>query len=148
MPDPLLGRCRPEDYPRLEDCKRSRCGLIVYFGSRADWMPALTTDQRRQSSPAHTSAPPSAAAFLLFPPRVASSAAPEPARAFAAHESLPAVPRRYTSPTSPSRSSMPCMSEPSAATAPIASRRAGPASAGSRKMHAAAPALAAALAPK
>src|SRR5579875_1884099 len=41
---------------------RSFCVMTVYFGSAADWKPALNTDQRRASSPPSTSAPPSAAA--------------------------------------------------------------------------------------
>src|SRR5213076_757301 len=41
---------------------RSRCGSTVYLGSRADWKPALKTDQRSAASPARTSAPPAIAA--------------------------------------------------------------------------------------
>jgi hypothetical protein len=48
----------------------------VYFGSRADWKPALNTDQRIATSPARTSAPPAAAARRLRRPGPASSAAP------------------------------------------------------------------------
>src|SRR5690348_4416865 len=73
---------------------RSRCGSTVYFGSRADWNPALKTDQRRHSSPAQIMAPPSAAARRLVAPRPARTRAPAPARPFAAHASLPAAPRR------------------------------------------------------
>src|SRR5207302_8634273 len=63
---------------------RPRCGLTVYFGSRADWNPALNTDQRRHSSPAQIIAPPSAAARRLFTPRFARTRAPAPASPFAA----------------------------------------------------------------
>ena len=67
---------------------RSRCGSTMYLGSRADWKPALKTAQRRHSSPAQTSAPPVTAAARLFLPRVASSAAPAVASAFAAAREL------------------------------------------------------------
>src|SRR5438067_10730224 len=99
MGDPLLSvRLERENYPpvRVANVRafaRSRCGPTVYFGSRADWNPALKTDQRRQSSPAQIIAPPRAAARRLFAPRLARTSAPAPARPFAAHASLPAVPR-------------------------------------------------------
>jgi hypothetical protein len=46
----------------------------VYFGSRADWKPARKTDQRRQTSPASTSAAPPRAAVRRRLPSPVSSA--------------------------------------------------------------------------
>src|SRR5581483_3205732 len=71
---------------------RLRWVSTTYFGARADWKPALNTDQRRHISPAQTSAPPSTAAPRLFRPRVARSAAPTVAIPFAARAYLPASP--------------------------------------------------------
>jgi hypothetical protein len=62
----------------------------VYFGSRADWKPALKTDQRIAASPASTSAPPVAAARRLRRPRLPSSAVPPSVQAFASFLYLPA----------------------------------------------------------
>ena len=53
------------------DGPRARCESTTYFGSRADWKPALYTAQRSESSPAHTSAPPTTAAVRLVRPFVA-----------------------------------------------------------------------------
>src|SRR5205823_6793024 len=84
--------------PGRDSCKRCvtrpRCGSTTYPGSRADCLPALNTAQRRHSSPAQTSAPPTARAARLCFPRRASRVAPAIARPFAAHENLPAAPCR------------------------------------------------------
>src|SRR5919198_205201 len=68
--------------PETLRSRRRRCGSTVYLGSRADWKPALKTDQRRQSSPA-SAGPRSAETVSLAPRRrgrtpSASSAAASP----------------------------------------------------------------------
>ena len=70
----------------------ARCGATVYFGSRADWKPALKTDQRIATSPARTSAPPAAAARRLLRPGPASNAAPPRVQARATCLYLPDSP--------------------------------------------------------
>src|SRR5207248_9771815 len=119
-----------------------------YFGSRADWKPALNTDQRRASSPASTSAPPATAAPRERRPRRPSSHAPASVAPFAATASLPAAPWWYGSPTGPSRFSISFIAAFSASEPATARRRAGPASAGRTTIAAAAPADAAALVAK
>src|SRR5919201_5476689 len=75
-------------YPRRrldahDRAARSRCGTTVYFGSRADWKPALKTDQRNAAPPARMSAPPATEAILLLRPPRAKTAAPPKEQAFA-----------------------------------------------------------------
>ena len=120
----------------------------MYFGSRADWKPALKIEKRSATSPASTSAPPAAAASRLRLPGPAISAAPPRVLPTASFLNFPASPFEYGSPSIPSRFSITLKSTFSAMTPPIASRRAGPASAVGTAIAAAAPALATALEPK
>src|SRR5581483_1047717 len=127
---------------------RSLCGITVYRGSRADWNPALKTDQRSAASPASTRPLPTAVASRLRRPRQASSAAPAAAHPFDTRAYRPASPCVYTSPTKPSRRFISSITPSSTATPAIAARRAGPAAPSGVTSAAAAPPLAAALAPK
>src|SRR5439155_2924944 len=47
------GAAGPDTY-RFCESFRLRCGSTTYFGSLADWKPALNTDQRSAASPART----------------------------------------------------------------------------------------------
>src|SRR5215218_992952 len=71
--------------------RRSRWGMTVYLGSRADWKPALKMLQRTSADPASISAPPAAAAARRRP-KSTISPAPAPVHALESLSKRPASP--------------------------------------------------------